>query len=95
MLGHLQPVLPDWAIYWTLGNFSKPLATINLPKSPRFLDSFCKGVKNFNFSGEIIFGQLLQTFGDFLLVTLSYNCFFAAHFFVVSDKSDNSQNWKL
>ena len=29
-------VWPDWAIYWTLGNFSKPLATINLPKSPTF-----------------------------------------------------------
>ena len=24
---------PDWAIYWTLGNFFKPLATINLPNS--------------------------------------------------------------
>ena len=24
----LSPVLPDWAIYWTLVNFSKPLATI-------------------------------------------------------------------
>ena len=25
------------AIYWTLGNFSNSLATINLPKSPIFL----------------------------------------------------------
>ena len=24
-------VWPDWAIYWTLGNFSKPVATISLP----------------------------------------------------------------
>ena len=31
-------------IYWTLGNFSKPLATINWPKSPTFLGNFCKGV---------------------------------------------------
>ena len=27
------PVWPDWAIYWTLGNFLKPLATLNLPNS--------------------------------------------------------------
>ena len=39
------PVWPDWAIYWTFGNFSKPLAPINLPKSPTFLGIFCKGVK--------------------------------------------------
>ena len=29
----LPSVWPDWAIYWTLGNFSKLLETINLPKS--------------------------------------------------------------
>ena len=45
-------------------------ATINLPKSPTFLGNFCKGVKIFNFSSKIIFGQLLWTFGDFFLVTL-------------------------
>ena len=59
------PVWPDWAIYCTLGNFSKSFATINLPKSPTFLGNFCKAVKIFNFSSEIIFGQLLQTFGNF------------------------------
>ena len=34
-----------------------------------FLNSagnFCAGAKIFNFSSEIIFGQLLWTFGDFL-----------------------------
>ena len=67
---HQGSVWPDWAIYWTLGNFSKPVATISLPKSPTFLGNFCKGVKIFHFSSEIIFGQLLQSFGDFLLVTL-------------------------
>ena len=51
----LSSVWPDWAIYWTLGKFSKPLATINLPKSPTFLGNFCKGVKIFDFSSEIIF----------------------------------------
>ena len=35
------PVWPDWAIYWTLGNFLKPLAKINLPKSLKFLGNFC------------------------------------------------------
>ena len=28
------------------GNFSKPVATISLPKSPTFLGNFCKGVQN-------------------------------------------------
>ena len=42
-----------------LGNFSKPLATINLPKSLKFFGNFCKGVNIFNFTSEIIFGQLL------------------------------------
>ena len=49
----------------TLGNFSKHVATINLPKFPSFLDNSCRGVKIFNFSCEIIFGQFLQIFGDF------------------------------
>ena len=57
-------------LFCTLGNFLKPLATINLPRSPTFLGNFCKGVKIYPFSSEIIFGQLLYTFGDFYLVTL-------------------------
>ena len=56
---YIAAVWPDWAIYWTLGNFLRPLATINLPKSPTFLGNFCKGDKIYNFSSEIIFGQLL------------------------------------
>ena len=43
--------------FWTFG-FLKPLATINLPKSLTFLGIFCKGVKIYNFSSEIIFGPL-------------------------------------
>ena len=50
---------PDWVIYWTLGNFLKPLPTIILPKSPTFLGNCCKGFKIYPFSCEIIFGQLL------------------------------------
>ena len=38
------------------GQLLKPLATINLPQSPLFLGNFCKGVKIFNISSEIIFG---------------------------------------
>ena len=45
-------VWQDLAIFWTLGNFLKPLATI------------------YHFYSEIIFRQLLQTFGHFYLVTL-------------------------
>ena len=33
-------VWPNWAIYWTLSNFSKPLATINLPKISYILRQF-------------------------------------------------------
>ena len=47
------------------------MATISLPKSTTFLANFCKGVKNCNFYSEIIFGQLLWTIGNFLLVTLA------------------------
>ena len=32
-LSATHSVWPDWATYWTLGNFSKPLAPIILPKS--------------------------------------------------------------
>ena len=46
-----QAVWPDRAIYWTLGIFSKPLATINLPKSPTFLGKF---------SSKIIFGHFYR-----------------------------------
>ena len=54
-----KKVWPDWSIYWTLGNFLKDLATINMPKSPTFLGNFCKDVKIFTYSSEVIFGQLL------------------------------------
>ena len=52
------------------GQLLKHLATINLAKSPTFLGNFCKGFKIYHFFSEINFGQLLQTFGDFFLVTL-------------------------
>ena len=55
---HSLAVWPYLAIYWTLDNFLKPLTTINLPKSSTFLGNFCKGVKIYHFSSEIIFVQL-------------------------------------
>ena len=51
---------PDWAIYLTLGKFLKPLAIINLPKSPTFLGNFCKEVKIYHFSSEIILGNFYR-----------------------------------
>ena len=47
------------------GQVLKYLAIINLPKSHTCLGNFCKGVKSYHFSSEIIFGELLWTFGDF------------------------------
>ena len=59
------PVWPDWAIFCSLGNFLKPLAPINLLKSPTFLGNYCKGVKIYHFSCELIFGQLVIEFWQF------------------------------
>ena len=47
-------VWPDWAIYWTLGYFLEPLATINLLKSPTFLGNFYKVVKIYDFWATFI-----------------------------------------
>ena len=47
-----------WLDFFDFGQLLKPLATINFPKLPTFFGNFCKGVKVFNFSSEIIFGQL-------------------------------------
>ena len=52
----LTSVWPDLTIYWTLGNFLKPLAIIKLSQSPPFLGNFCKDVKIIHFSSETIFG---------------------------------------
>ena len=35
--------------FLNMGNFLKPLVTINLPKFLSFLGNFCKGVKNYHF----------------------------------------------
>ena len=63
-LSNLQPKVSVTRL-GDLLDFSKPSATINLPKSPTFLDNLRKGAKIFNFWNKIIFGQLLSTFFNF------------------------------
>ena len=57
----MQPVLPDLAIYWTSGNFSKPLATFQspwqqlfCPKCQHILGNFCKFVRIYHFTSKIV-----------------------------------------
>ena len=47
------------------GQLFKAFGNKNLLKSPTFLGNFCKGVKIYHFSSEIIFRELLLTFGNF------------------------------
>ena len=54
------PVWPDWAIYWTLGNFLKPLATNNLSKSPTFLAIFVKVLKSIIFLVKSFLGNFYR-----------------------------------
>ena len=56
----LPTVWPDWMIFCTLGNHSKPVATIILPKSPTLVGNFCKGVKIIHFSSGIILGNFYR-----------------------------------
>ena len=58
---YLPTVRPDWAIYCTLGHFSKPAAKIILPKLP----NFCNVVETFHFSSEIIFGNFYRHLAPF------------------------------
>ena len=44
-----------WGVFCTLGNFFKPLTTINLPKSLTFLGNFRKAVKILNLRKEKVF----------------------------------------
>ena len=45
----LAPVWPGLVIFCPLGNHSKLVAIITLPKSPTSLGNFCKGVKIIHF----------------------------------------------
>ena len=63
-------VWPDWAIYILWATFQSPWQQLFCPNRQHILGNFYKGVKIFHFTREILFGQLLWTFGNFLLVTL-------------------------
>ena len=55
-----------------IGRFITLWGTFQLfcPNCQTILGHFCKFVKIFHFTSKILFGRLLWTFGDFLLVTL-------------------------
>ena len=59
-------VWPDWAIFWILDNFLKPLATINLPKSFPFLGNFSKGVKIIHFLVKPLLGNFYRHLAIFI-----------------------------
>ena len=65
LLSLSKSVWPDWAIYYTLGNFLKPLETINLPKPPTFLGNFCKGVKSIIFLVKSFLGNIYRNVAIF------------------------------
>ena len=50
-------VWPDWAIYYTLGNFSKLVAPLFCSNRPDFWEIFVKAVKMFHFQKWNHFGQ--------------------------------------
>ena len=58
------PAWPDWVIYWTLGNFLKPLAAIILPKLSTFLGNVSKANLSF-FKWTHFWATFIFTFGDF------------------------------
>ena len=55
---------------WYFGHLFKAFGNNYFAQIALILGNFCKAVKIFHFSNEIIFGLLLQIFGNFLLVTL-------------------------
>ena len=70
-------VWPDWAIFYTFGNFLKPLATTNLPKSLTFLGNFCKGVKSYHFLVKSILGNVYRHLVNFFWshwIVVQQNC---------------------
>ena len=69
-------VRPDWAIYWTLGNYSKPLATINLPNSLTFLGNFCNVSKSFILQVKSFLGNFYRH----LAILYGSHCFLSFPF---------------
>ena len=60
-----QAVWPDWAIFCTLGNHSKPVATIFLPKSPTLLGNN-KASNSFIFLLKSFLGNFYRQFAIFI-----------------------------
>ena len=60
-----RAVWPDLPIYWTLGNFSKPLATISLPKTPTFLGNFLEVSKYLIFLVKSFLGNFYRHLATF------------------------------
>ena len=56
----LANVWADWAIYWTLGNFSSLWQQLILPKSPTFLGNFCKLSKSLIFLVKSFLGNFYR-----------------------------------
>ena len=69
-------VCTDWAIFCSLGNHSKPVATIILSILPTLLGNFCKGIKIIHFSSEIILGN----FDWHLAIYIWSHCWWWIHF---------------
>ena len=65
-----------WQFFGLWATFSSLWQQLICPNLPTFLGNFCKGVKIYHFHSEIIFRQLLKTFGNFYLVTLTVWVFF-------------------
>ena len=58
-------VRPDWAIYCTLGQLFKACGNNYFAQISHILGNFCKGVKIFNFSSGIIFGNFYRHLATF------------------------------
>ena len=56
----LVAVWPDWAIYYNLANFSKPVATMILPKLPTLYSIFVKVLKSFIFLVKSFLGNFYR-----------------------------------
>ena len=67
---------------------------MNLPKSPKFIGNFCKGVKIIHFSCEIILGNFYKHLAIFYLVTLNLCkvdfCYFSLKIICTDSSANNS-----
>ena len=57
---------PDWVIFWTLGNFLNPLATVNLPNLPHSEAITVNVSKSFIFLVKPFFGNFYRHLAIFI-----------------------------